>query len=113
MSLNVSCVIMKYIVTFVVHSYSFNTVEYTGQSMASGGPPEALKKIANNLVLNARTNEVRLFVIQTLVMVSLVRPSGQLLEISSSSGVLPTEVWMRAVQAGSTADQHNKAAAGC
>ena len=73
--------------------------------MASGGPPEALKKIANNLVLNARTNEVRLFIIQTtLVTVSLVCPSRQLLEVSSSSGVLPTKIWMRAVQAGSTAD---------
>ena len=82
--------------------------------MASGGPPEALKKIANNLVLNARTNEVRLFIIQTtLVTVSLVCPSRQLLEVSSSSGVLPTKIWMRAVQAGSTANQHNKTIIGC
>ena len=72
--------------------------------MASGGSPQALKKIANNLVLNARTNEVRLLIIQTLVTVSLVCPSRQLLEISSSSDFLPTKIWMRVVQTWSTAD---------
>ena len=82
--------------------------------MASGGSPEALKKIANNLVLNARTNEVRLYIVQAFhfVTASLVCPSRQLLEISSSSGFLPTKVWMRVVQTWSIADQHDKTITG-
>ena len=80
--------------------------------MASSGPPDALKRIANNLVLNAKTNKVRFLNVSTLVTASLVCPCRQLLEISASSDLFLTKVWMRVVPAWSAADQHNKTTTG-